>query len=228
GVKPTADVQATGTNGAPRPPSRQAAAPVAAGVVTGAAATRMGAAAVTVPGEAEAAATESALKDALAQMRAQPAGASVSDRLGTVVSAMHRTMGFSLSVLALKDVRSQLIRPVILIAESGGDTSELRPLFEVDLESTSELFALLAQRKTDVYIADAQADSVRTRVPRGLIQGRGVRSFLFMSLNLEGRVLGYMYADFGARAATQLPATQLALLKSMRDEAVGAFRKRVA
>ncbi len=178
--------------------------------------------------EPQAASMESALQDALAQMRAQPAGASVSDKLDTVLSAMHRTMGFSLSVMALKDIRTPLMRPVILLAGSSAEAAELRPLFEVDLESTSDLFALLAQRKTDVYIADAQAESVRTRMPRGLAQGRGVRSFLFMSLSLDGRVLGYMYADFGARTASPLPAAQLALLKSMRDEAVSAFRKRVA
>jgi hypothetical protein len=101
-------------------------------------------------------------------------------------------------------------------------------LFEVDLDAKDELFALLAQRKTDVFIADAQVDSVRSRLPRGLAQGRAVRSLLFMSLTLDGRTLGFIYADYGSRTAPNLPAAQLALLKSMRDEAVGAFRKRVA
>jgi GAF domain-containing protein len=171
---------------------------------------------------------EAALQDALARMRGATAAGSVSERLAQVLGAMHRAMGFSLTVLALKDVRSHQVRPVVLEADDASAAAGLKPLFEVDLDAKDELFALLAQRKTDVFIADAQADSVRSRLPRGLAQGRGVRSFLFMSLTLDGRTLGFIYADYGSRTAPNLPAAQLALLKSMRDEAVGAFRKRVA
>lgn len=171
---------------------------------------------------------EAALQEALARMRGATAAGSVSERLAQVLGAMHRAMGFSLTVLALKDVRSQQVRPVVLEADDASAAAGLKPLFEVDLDAKDELFALLAQRKTDVFIADAQVDSVRSRLPRGLAQGRAVRSLLFMSLTLDGRTLGFIYADYGSRTAPNLPAAQLALLKSMRDEAVGAFRKRVA
>ncbi|KPF67183.1 hypothetical protein IP84_13600 [beta proteobacterium AAP99] len=175
-----------------------------------------------------AAAIEAALQDALARVRGATAAGSVSERLARILGAMHQAMGFGLTVLALKDVRSQQVRPIVLEADDASAAADLKPLFEVDLDSKDELFALLAQRKTDVFIADAQADSVRSRLPRGLAEGRAVRSLLFMSLTLDGRTLGFIYADYGSRTAPNLPAAQLALLKSMRDEAVGAFRKRVA
>lgn len=74
-------------------------------------------------------------------------------------------------------------------------------------------------------IQDARAANIAPRLPswfRGELQAQ---SFLLLPLMLKGSPLGLIYADHAVAGAVQLGEKELSLLRTLRNQAVMAFRQ---
>ena len=77
----------------------------------------------------------------------------------------------------------------------------------------------------DTLIADATTASIAARLPTWFAQHVGAPSFLLLPLMLKGAPLGLIYADQSVRGGITLGEKELALLRTLRNQGVMAFKQ---
>jgi serine/threonine protein kinase len=143
--------------------------------------------------------------------------------LRMILETIYRALGFRRVVFCLRDARGQALTGRLGV---GAEVERLAPLLRVDLTAQPlDLFAAVCIKGADTLIQDARAPNIATRLPswfRGELQAQ---SFLLLPLMLKGAPLGLIYADHAQAGAVQLGEKELSLLRTLRNQAVMAFRQ---
>lgn len=143
--------------------------------------------------------------------------------LRMILETIYRALGFRRVVFCLRDARGQALTGRLGV---GAEVERLAPLLRVDLTAQPpDLFAAVCIKGADTLIQDARAPNISTRLPgwfRGELQAQ---SFLLLPLMLKGSPLGLIYADHAQAGAVQLGEKELSLLRTLRNQAVMAFRQ---
>ena len=143
--------------------------------------------------------------------------------LRMILETIYRALGFRRVIFCLRDARGQALTGRLGV---GADVERLAPLLRVDLTAQPpDLFAAVCLKGADTLIQDARAPSITPRLPgwfRGELQAQ---SFLLLPLMLKGSPLGLIYADHPRADAVQLGDKELSLLRTLRNQAVMAFRQ---
>lgn len=143
--------------------------------------------------------------------------------LRMILETIYRALGFRRVVFCLRDARGQALTGRLGV---GADVERLAPLLRVDLTGQPpDLFAAVCLKGADTLIQDARAANIAPRLPswfRGELQAQ---SFLLLPLMLKGAPLGLIYADHAMAGAVQLGEKELSLLRTLRNQAVMAFRQ---
>ncbi|MGM9481130.1 protein kinase domain-containing protein [Roseateles sp. NT4] len=143
--------------------------------------------------------------------------------LRMILETIYRALGFRRVVFCLRDARGQALTGRLGV---GADVERLAPLLRVDLTAQPpDLFAAVCLKGADTLIQDARAANIASRLPswfRGELQAQ---SFLLLPLMLKGAPLGLIYADHAVAGAVQLGEKELSLLRTLRNQAVMAFRQ---
>jgi len=143
--------------------------------------------------------------------------------LRMILETIYRALGFRRVVFCLRDGRGQALTGRLGV---GAEVERLAPLLRVDLTSQPpDLFAAVCLKGADTLIQDARMANIATRLPswfRGELQAQ---SFLLLPLMLKGAPLGLIYADHAQAGAVQLGDKELSLLRTLRNQAVMAFRQ---
>ncbi len=142
--------------------------------------------------------------------------------LNLVLDTMHRALDFRCVVLCLRDMHSgALVGRVGL----GAGAAELSTVFRVDPGGAThgDLFAALCAKGADMLIKDATA--VHSHLPNWYRRHVAVSTFLVLPLQIKGAAIGLIYADKAIPGSLVLHEPELVLLRSLRDEAVAAFRR---
>ena len=80
-----------------------------------------------------------------------------------------------------------------------------------------------APKGADMLIKDATA--VHSHLPNWYRRHVAVSTFLVLPLQIKGAAIGLIYADKAIPGSLVLHEPELVLLRSLRDEAVAAFRR---
>jgi serine/threonine protein kinase len=143
--------------------------------------------------------------------------------LRMILETIYRALGFRRVVFCLRDARGQALTGRLGV---GAEVERLAPLLRVDLTTQPpDLFAAVCLKGADTLIQDARMPNIATRLPswfRGELQAQ---SFLLLPLMLKGAPLGLIYADHAQAGAVQLGDKELSLLRTLRNQAVMAFRQ---
>ncbi len=143
--------------------------------------------------------------------------------LRMILETVYRALGFRRVIFCLRDARGQALTGRLGV---GADVERLAPLLRVDLTAQPpDLLAAVCLKGADTLIQDARAANIATRLPswfRGELQSQ---SFLLLPLMLKGAPLGLIYADHATAGAVQLGDKELSLLRTLRNQAVMAFRQ---
>lgn len=143
--------------------------------------------------------------------------------LRMILETIYRALGFRRVVFCLRDARGQALTGRLGV---GADVERLAPLLRIDLTAQPpDLLAAVCLKGADTLIQDARAANIATRLPgwfRGELQAQ---SFLLLPLMLKGAPLGLIYADHAVAGAVQLGEKELSLLRTLRNQAVMAFRQ---
>jgi len=143
--------------------------------------------------------------------------------LRMILETIYRALGFRRVVFCLRDARGQALTGRLGV---GADVERLAPLLRVDLVAQPpDLFAAVCLKGADTLIQDARAANIAPRLPgwfRGELQAQ---SFLLLPLMLKNAPLGLIYADHAQAGAVQLGDKELSLLRTLRNQAVMAFRQ---
>lgn len=142
--------------------------------------------------------------------------------LRMILETMLRALGFQRVVFCLRDAKTESI-----VARFGLGTGvdALVPHFKVRLKGTSDLFAAVCHKGSDTLIADAGAPQVAARLPEWFAAHVNAPTFLLLPLALKGAPLALIYADKAQPGAIALGEQELALLRTLRNQAVMAFRQ---
>ncbi|HEY0954780.1 MAG TPA: HDOD domain-containing protein [Roseateles sp.] len=143
--------------------------------------------------------------------------------LRMILETIYRALGLRRVVFCLRDARGQVLTGRLGV---GADVDRLQALVRIDLTGQPpDLLAAVCLKGVDTLIQDARAANVAARLP-GWFKGElQAQSFLLLPLMLKGAPLGLIYADHAQAGAMQLDDKQLSLLRTLRNQAVMAFRQ---
>ena len=143
--------------------------------------------------------------------------------LRMILETMYRALGLRRVIFCLRDARGQMLSGRLGV---GDDVERLAPLLRVDLTSQPpDLLAAVCLKGADTLIQDARAANISARLPSWFRDELKAQSFLLLPLMLKGAPLGLIYADHPQPGGVLLDDKQLSLLRTLRNQAVMAFRQ---
>lgn len=146
----------------------------------------------------------------------------LNDVLRMILESMYRAMSFRRVLLCLKDPRTGLLQGRIGLGEGSAEAARL---FRVDLGEPRNLFALVSNKGADTLIHQAADVKVVQNLPQWYQQHIHAGSFLLLPLQSKGSAFGLIYADKTNADSIVLDDKGLSLLKTLRNQAVMAFRQ---
>jgi len=143
--------------------------------------------------------------------------------LRMILETIYRALGLRRVIFCLRDARGQTLTGRLGV---GADVERLAPLLRVDLtHQPPDLLAAVCLKGADTLIQDARAANIAARLPGWFKGEMQARSFLLLPLVLKGAPLGLIYADHAEAGAVTLGDKELSLLRTLRNQAVMAFRQ---
>jgi transcriptional regulator with GAF, ATPase, and Fis domain len=150
-------------------------------------------------------------------------GCSLNDVLRMVLETMYRGIGFDRVLLALREPRGSRFSGRFGF---GNDSENVTKVFAFELRDQSDVFQLAAGKCLDLVIADSTVENIRPRIPEWHRSRVGARSFILLPLAIEKRCIGLLYGDRLQANSLAIGTPTMGLLKTLRDQAVLAFRQR--
>lgn len=143
--------------------------------------------------------------------------------LRMILETIYRALGLRRVIFCLRDARGQTLTGRLGV---GLEVERLAPLLRVDLvQQPPDLLAAVCLKGADTLIQDARAANIAARLPAWFKGELQAQSFLLLPLMLKGAPLGLIYADHAQAGAVQLGEKELSLLRTLRNQAVMAFRQ---
>jgi eukaryotic-like serine/threonine-protein kinase len=186
---------------------------------------RSGAAPSTPAASVDSNARMLALEEGISSVTSALAGDSfkLNDVLRAILQTMHGALGFRCVVFGLRDQKTGVITGRLGL---GAAASALSAQFRVDVNPNGpvDLLSVACKKAADTLISDASADNVRTRLPTWLQREAGARSFVLLPLTMKSAPFALIYADCATAGGIVLGDRELSLLRTLRNQAVMAFK----
>jgi len=146
--------------------------------------------------------------------------------LRMILETIYRSLGFRCVVFALRDPKTGLLTGRFGL---GDGAQALVSQFAVALGDgrtpPKDLLGAVCQKGSDTLIADASAPQVANRLPAWLQRIDGARTFLMLPLVMKGATFALIYADRAQANSIAAGEKELSLLRTLRSQAVMAFRQ---
>lgn len=147
----------------------------------------------------------------------------LSDVLRMILETMLRAMEFRNIVFCMRDPKTGSITGRFGL---GQGVEQYVKLFNIALKSTTpDLFSAVCSKGADTMISDATEARIADRLPAWYRKSINAPTFLLLPLMIKGAPFGLIYADKGEMGGLQLGEKELALLRTLRNQAVMAFRQ---
>jgi len=148
----------------------------------------------------------------------------LSDVLRMILETMFRAMDFRRIVFCMRDAKSELLTGRFGLGEG---VDAIVSSFKVSLKATAspDLFTAVCTKGADTMISDATEPRLAQRLPAWYRQSVNAPTFLLLPLQIKDRPFGLIYADKGQPGGLALDEKELALLRTLRNQAVMAFRQ---
>ncbi len=150
----------------------------------------------------------------------------LNDVLRMILETMHQALGFRSVVFCLRDAKADALTGRFAI---GDRPDVVRAAFHVPLRAAPgkdpDLFTSLCSKGLDSVIADATTATIAARLPAWFRERIAAPSFLVLPLMVKGAPFALIYADKAELGAVRFTPQELALLGTLRNQAVMAFRQ---
>jgi len=147
----------------------------------------------------------------------------LNDILRMILETMLRALNARRIVFALRDARTDVLRGRLGLGEcTDADLAALA----VPLHDSADLFATVCQRGADTLIADTRQGRLHERLPAWFRSGLNAPAFLLLPLQMKGKPFALIYADHDRPGALAVDDQLLGSLRSLRNQAIMAFRQR--
>ncbi|MCZ2497840.1 HDOD domain-containing protein [Xylophilus sp. Kf1] len=144
------------------------------------------------------------------------------DVLRRILTTMYRSLGFRQVVLCLRDARTDEMRGRFGVGENHAQAVNA---LRVPLDTAGDLFAAICRKGGDLLMADTSEPQSRSKLPGWYLQSFTAGAFVLLPLMHKGRPLGLIYADHASAGGIVMDEKGFALLRTLRNQAVMAFRQ---
>ncbi len=147
----------------------------------------------------------------------------LSDVLRMIIETMFRAMGFDRIIFCMRDPKIESVTGRFGLGEG---VEKLVPVFKSHLKAaTPDLFAVVCLKGIDTLISDAAESRILQRLPPWYLKSINAPTFLLLPLQIKGAPFGLIYADKTTHGSLELDEKELALLRTLRNQAVMAFKQ---
>jgi HD-like signal output (HDOD) protein len=149
------------------------------------------------------------------------ADVALNDVLQMVLETMYRAMGFSRTMIFVRDARLNTMRARFGF---GADIERIIPKCSFTLPFAADVFHVALDKGVDIAIENTQAANIVERIPQWHRQLINAKSFLLLPVMLKTQPIGLLYADFEGAEGMKISPEQLGLLRTLRSQVVLAFK----
>jgi serine/threonine protein kinase len=147
----------------------------------------------------------------------------LSDVLRMILETMFRAMNLQRIIFCLRDPKTDALSGRFGL---GQQVERAVKVFNVPLKtSLPDLFTAVCIKGVDTLISDATDANLAKRLPAWYCSVVNAPTFLLLPINIKGRALGLIYADKAEPGGLALDEKELALLRTLRNQAVMAFKQ---
>ena len=148
----------------------------------------------------------------------------LNDLLRMVLETIYRSMNFSRVLLAIKDARQNVMVGRFGL---GQGVEEIVKRFKFPLSGPRDVFHVALEQGLDIFISDIDAENIRERIPTWYRTSIDAKSFILFPLIVDKRLIGMLYADRVESNLLKIEEKELALLKTVRNQAVLAIKQKL-
>lgn len=147
----------------------------------------------------------------------------LTDVLRMILETMLRALEFDRIIFCMRDAKTEMMTGRFGL----GQGVELHTKgFKTHLKATTpDLFGVVCIRGADTMISDATEPRIVQRLPGWYRTGLNAPAFLLLPLHIKGAPFGLIYADKLQHGTLDLDEKELALLRTLRNQAVMAFKQ---
>ncbi len=144
--------------------------------------------------------------------------------LRMVLETMIRALDFQRVIFCLRDPKTDTLTGRFGLGNAADAVSRA---FKVPLRAAAgtDLFAAVCAKGVDTLIADATAANIAARLPAWYRQSVNAPAFLLLPMTTKNAPFALIYADKAQAGALALGEKELSLLRTLRNQAVMAFRQ---
>lgn len=146
--------------------------------------------------------------------------------LRMILETIYRALGFRRVIFCLRDPKTETLTGRFGLGEG---VEAVASLYKVPLRlpanGQADLFAAVCQKGVDTLIADATVPKIAERLPAWYKGPAGAPSFLLLPMAMKGAPFALIYADKARPGAIDLGEKELSLLRTLRNQAVMAFKQ---
>ena len=147
----------------------------------------------------------------------------LNDLLRMVLETIYRSMDFSRVMLCIRDAKQNVMAARFGFGEG---VEAVTRHFRFSLTGETDVFRIALEQGLDIFISDVDAENIRDRVPTWYRAGVGAKSFILFPIVVDRKPIGLLYADQIEANRLKIEPKELALLKTMRNQAVLAIRQK--
>lgn len=152
----------------------------------------------------------------------------LSDVLRMILETMVRAMGFQRVVFCLRDPKADALTGRFGLGAGVEGPDSVVKAFHIALKASSlDLFSTVCLKGVDTLISDATEPRIAQRLPAWYRSHVHAPTFLLLPLVIKGKPFGLVYADKAEKGLLPLDEKELALLRTLRNQAIIAFRQSV-
>ncbi|HRP65412.1 MAG TPA: HDOD domain-containing protein [Thauera sp.] len=147
----------------------------------------------------------------------------LNDVLRIILETMYRAMGFKRVLLCIRDARTNAMTGRFGL---GPGVAELAKQVHFSLSAHPDnVFNVATAKGVDILITDIDDPKIATRVPDWYRKSVPSRTFVLLPLTIKGRPVAMIYADKDRAGEIEISEQELALLRTLRNQAVLAIKQ---
>lgn len=147
----------------------------------------------------------------------------VNDVLQMVLETIYRALGFRHVLIFSRDNKQGLM---LARFGFGNGIADMLPRFRFPLAFEADVFHLALEKGLDIVIEDVGAPNIASKIPAWHTKAVDSRYFLLLPVVVNKIAVGLIYADMQNARGLQITPRQLALLRTLRNQAVLAIKQK--
>lgn len=149
----------------------------------------------------------------------------LNDVLRMVLETIYRSLGFKHVLIMIRDNKQN---QMVARFGFGENVVMLIPRFRFSLVFEPDVFHLAAEKGLDIVIEDVRAENIASKIPKWFNTAVDSQCFLLLPVTVNKKTLGLIYADMQAANSLQVTPQQLALLRTLRNQAILAIKQKTS